>query len=52
VTARRRAHACTSGAEHWATEELPGIAWDPDAEPPDDVDEPRIETVTVTGDLL
>lgn len=38
--------------EYWATEELPGIAWDPDAEPPDDTDEPGVETVNVMGDLL
>lgn len=22
--------------EHWTTDELPGLLWDPDAEPPDD----------------
>ena len=26
----------TAPVEYWATEEIPGIAWDPDAEPPDD----------------
>lgn len=40
-------------AEYWATEEIPGIAWDPNAEPPDDWDGgPGIETVNVIGDLL
>lgn len=39
----------TAPVEYWATEELPGTTWNP--EPPDD-DEPGIETVNVTGDLL
>jgi hypothetical protein len=43
-----------TAAEYWATEEIPGIAWNPNAEPPDDDDGegPGVETVTVTGDLL
>lgn len=43
----------TAPVEYWATEELPGITWDPNTEPPDDDGEgPGIETVTVQGDLL
>jgi hypothetical protein len=42
----------TVPVEYWATEELPGITWDPTPEPPDDDGEPGIETVNVTGDLL
>jgi hypothetical protein len=41
----------TAPVEYWATEEIPGTTWDPNAEPPDD-DEPGIETVHVIGDLL
>lgn len=36
-------------AEHWATEELPGWAWDD--EPPDD-GEPGIETVQPLEEYL
>lgn len=25
-----------TAVEYWATDELPGIAWDPNTEPPDD----------------
>jgi hypothetical protein len=43
----------TAPVEYWAAEELPGITWDPNAEPPhDDGDGPGIETVHVIGDLL
>lgn len=42
----------TAAVEYWATEEIPGITWDPNAEPPDDDEGPGIETVNVIGDLL
>ncbi len=37
-------------AEHWATEEIPGWAWDD--EPPNEPDEPRIHTVDVPPEYL
>jgi hypothetical protein len=36
--------------EYWATEELPGWAWDD--EPPDEDDEPGIETVQPLEEYL
>jgi hypothetical protein len=37
-------------AELWATEDLPGTAWDD--EPPDEPGEPRITTVNVLEEYL